>query len=204
MKESWGRVSLPGPGPLVATRPVPPVPQSRKRLRAVFEVTFAAIALAGAWNDLRTHRIPNVLTLSGLLLALALRAWLGFDAVLDGFWGACIAFLIALPLFAIGGFGGGDAKFLIALGAFLGASRLFGGLLAIALAGGVFAVLHAVRRGVIVPVLLNCGAMLRYWLSFGRSGRRIALDSPGVTAIPYGVPLAFGSLAWWFFGGRFP
>ncbi len=183
-------------------RSVHRVPKTRSRVRAVFEITFAAIALAGAWNDVRTHRIPNALTLSGLVLALLLRAGLGFDAVLDGFWGACIAFLIALPLFAIGGFGGGDAKFLIALGAFLGASRLFGGLLAIAVAGGVVAVLHALRRGVIVPVLLNCLAMVKYWLSFGRAGRRITLDTPGVTAIPYGVPLALGSLIWWFFGER--
>lgn len=171
-------------------------------MTGLLSAVFAAVALAGAWQDGRTHRIPNALTLSGLVLALVLRAFLGFDAVLDGFWGACVAFLIGLPLFAIGGFGGGDAKFLIALAAFLGISQLLGGLLAIGVAGGVFAVIHAVRQGVILPVLLNCGAMVKYWLTFGRSGRRIGLKSPGVTAIPYGVPMAIGSLTWWFFGGR--
>ena len=171
-------------------------------MRLVFDITFVALALAGGWYDIRTRRIPNALTLTGLLVALVLRAPFGLPSVADGVLGAGFAFLVAVPLFALGAFGGGDAKFLIALGAFLGGSRLLGALLAIAIIGGTLALLDSFRRGALVRLLRDSVALTANLLTFGRAGSRPTIESPGVATIPYGVPMALGAIAWWFFGGQ--
>ena len=75
---------------------------------------------AAAWTDYRSRRIPNVLTVTGLAAALVLRAVVGPGAILDGLVGALLAFVLTLPLIVLGVMGGGDAKLLIAIGAFMG------------------------------------------------------------------------------------
>lgn len=170
-------------------------------VRLVFNVSLVALALAGAWHDIRTRRIPNSLTLTGLLAAFLLRVPFGLAAVADGVVGAGIAFLVAVPLFALGAFGGGDTKFLVALGAFLGGSRLLGALLVIALIGGILALLDAMRRGSLVRLLRDSVALAANLVTLGRAGSRPTISSPGVATIPYGVPMALGAIAWWFFGG---
>jgi Flp pilus assembly protein protease CpaA len=120
----------------------------------------------------------------------------------DGVVGAGFAFLVVVPLFAIGAFGGGDAKFLIALGAFLGGSRLLGALLAIAIIGGTLAILDSIRRGAMVRLLRDSFALTANLLTFGRVGSRPTIESPGVATIPYGVPMAIGAVVWWFLGGQ--
>ena len=171
-------------------------------MRLVFDIALVALALAGGWYDIRTRRIPNALTLTGLLAAFVLRAPFGLPAMADGVVGAGFAFLVVVPLFALGAFGGGDAKFLIALGAFLGGSRLLGALLAIAIIGGMLAVLDSIRRGTMVRLLRDAFALGVNLLTFGRAGSRPTIASPGVATIPYGVPMAIGAVAWWFLGGK--
>jgi prepilin peptidase CpaA len=143
-----------------------------------------------------------LLTVSGLLVALLLRGIQGADPVIDGVIGAGVAALVSLPLFAVGALGGGDGKLLIAIGGFMGPTRLAGALLMIALVGGVMGALDAYRRGVMVPVVLNCLDLLKHWATLGRRGRRIALAMPGAITIPYGVAIAAGAVMWWFWGAQ--
>lgn len=164
----------------------------------VFVVTLAAAAV---W-DLRFRRIPNLLTVSSLLVALIMRGIQGADPLIDGVIGAGVAALVSLPLFALGALGGGDGKLLIAIGGFMGPGRLAGALLMIALVGGVLGVLDAYRRGVLVPVILNSLDLLKHWATLGHKGRRVALTMPGAMTIPYGVAIAIGAVMWWFWGAR--
>ena len=91
---------------------------------------FVAILVAAAVLDLRTGRIPNKLTLGGLVAGLLLRAFGGIEPLAHGVLGAGLALLIALPFFAVRALGGGDAKLLIVVGAFMGEGRLVGALAA--------------------------------------------------------------------------
>jgi prepilin peptidase CpaA len=156
--------------------------------------------LVAAWVDIRERRIPNALTLAMVVVALAGRALLGGGGPLvDGLLGAGLALAVMLPLFAMGGVGGGDAKLLIGVGAFLGPKGFVVAMLATALAGGLMSVLYAVRRGVILPMLLNAGGLARYALTAGRAGERTTTQSEGAVTVPYAVAVAAGTLiALWY------
>jgi prepilin peptidase CpaA len=170
-------------------------------LLVVQTLCFVALTVAAAVSDLRTRRIPNWLTVSGFVVALLLAAVHGWPELRSSLEGAGLAFGISIVLLAAGALGGGDAKLLTAIGAFMGPGRFFEALLIVGVVGGLLGIANAVRQGVIVPVLLNSYNMLKYGLTLGRRGYTRSLASPGAVAIPYGVPIAIGSLAWWFLGG---
>lgn len=157
----------------------------------------AVMSLALGW-DVRTRRIPNRLTLVGLVLGLLLRAPLGFEALLTGVGGAGIALLIGFPLFALGGIGGGDAKLLMVAGAFLGPQGLLVAGLAAGALGGLMAIFTIVRSRVWLPVLLSSKDLLINLATLGKAGARPSLDSPGAVKIPYGVAISLGTLLAWF------
>jgi prepilin peptidase CpaA len=162
---------------------------------------FVAVLVIAALSDLRSRRIPNALTATALVLALALRAFLGDGALVDGLLGAALAFGVVLPLFAMRGVGGGDAKLLIMVGAFLGPKGFFVALLATALVGGVMSLVAALRSGVILPALFNTGDLLKWVFTLGRRGERTTLLSPGAVSVPYGVAIAIGSVVALYVGG---
>ena len=71
-------------------------------------------------------------------------------------------------------------------------------MLLIASIGGIIAVLDAARRGILLPVLYNCGDILKSWATLGRRGSNRSLATEGALAIPYGVAISMGALVWWF------
>ena len=167
----------------------------------VTTVAFAAVMALAALLDLTSRRIPNALTVTAVALGLLLRVPLGLHAVIAGILGIGLALVLTTPLFLAGALGGGDAKLLAAVGAFMGPGRLIGACLLIALLGGIVALLDAARRGALLRVLLNTFHIVVGWLSPVRSGVPISISSPTAMTVPYGVPIAVGALAWWLWGG---
>ena len=169
----------------------------------VFGIATAALTvllIAAAWTDFRSRRIPNALTVSGLAVAWALRGMLGLDPLIDGLIGALLALVLTLPFLMLGVMGGGDAKLLMAIGAFMGPRHLLWAGLLIALIGGMMAVVDAGRRGALLPVLFNCSQIMKHWATFGRRGANRSFASVGALTIPYGIAIAAGALLWWFTG----
>jgi prepilin peptidase CpaA len=173
-------------------------------LEVLSSVALCATALAAALHDVRTRRIPNGIAFAGVLVALALRLAAGPDAALEGLLGALVGLAIGFALFAMGVFGGGDGKFLMAVGAFLGHRQLLGAMLVIALVGGVLALFEAARRGVLGPALKRTGWTLLHLGTLGRMGWRPSAAPATAAAeafsVPYGVAIAAGALITWFFG----
>jgi prepilin peptidase CpaA len=171
-------------------------------VQVVIAAVLVAVVVFAAVTDARTRRIPNALTVTALLAALALRALVGGPALVDGLLGAGAAMVLLLPLFALGGVGGGDAKLLIAVGAFMGPAGFVVAGLATAVAGGVMALAWSAHKGVILPVLLNTGGLLKYVFTAGRSGERATLETPGAVSVPYAIAIAAGTLfALWYGAG---
>jgi len=163
-------------------------------------VLLAVVALAAAL-DLRTRRIPNWLTVSAFALALVLRAIMGVDPFLGGLTAAGVAFLLCLPVFALGGLGGGDVKLLTAVGAFLGMDRLWGALAATAIAGGVFALVTVIRRRRLKETAWNFYMISKKlptrsaYVGWKQdSGDGLNIRSAGALTQPYGVAIAIGAI----------
>lgn len=164
-------------------------------------VLLVLVMLGASWTDLRSRRIPNWLTISGIIAGLVIRMWMGPGPVLSGLLGVALALLLALPFFVAGVLGGGDAKLLMAVGAFMGPGDLAAASLVIALTGGLVALVEAARRGVLLPTLVACGSLIVSWVTFGRRpASRSAAGGERLT-VPYGIAIAVGSLLWWFAGG---
>lgn len=167
-------------------------------IQTLADVVLVGLLCAAAWLDIRSHRVPNRLTLAGLVAALALRAPLGVDAILTGVEGCAIALAVAVVFFALGAVGGGDAKLLAMVGAFLGLGPLPGALAYIVLLGALMALVVMARRGLLLLLFMNTMDLFRSKHLVARSGDVRTLEAPGAQTIPYAVPIAAGTLMWWF------
>ncbi len=155
---------------------------------------LSAVVLVAVWWDLKERRVPNALTVTGLALALGLRALSGLDPLLAGLQGAGLGLLLGLPLVVLGGLGGGDAKLMAAVGAFLGPGQLLWALAVTAIVGGVMALVLAFHRGAVREALLDAGALAARPLGVAPERPRRTIHTPGVITIPYAVPIAIGAL----------
>jgi prepilin peptidase CpaA len=164
----------------------------------VADVVLVVFASTAAFWDATTHRIPNKITVTGLAAALVLRAPLGLDVLVQGLAGAGIALAVAIVFYALRAIGGGDVKLLAGVGAFLGSTHIVGALALAAVLGAAFALGSVIRRGVLPLLLFNTLDLVKSLASLGRAGQRGKLDRSAVLTIPYGVPIAVGTLIWWF------
>jgi prepilin peptidase CpaA len=162
------------------------------------DVCLVVFVCTAAWCDFTTERIPNKVTVAGLAAALILRAPLGGDAVVEGLAGLGLAVLVAVVLYALRAIGGGDVKLLGGIGAFLGSAEVPGALALIAVLGAAFALLLMIRRGLLPLLILNTLDLVKSWRSLGQAGQARRLESPGALTVPYGIPIALGTLIWWF------
>lgn len=183
---------------------------------------LSAFLLAAAWSDLRQRRIPNAVVFPGALLALLLHTILpagdGFLAPAPGGLGLSgalkglgIGLVILLPVYLSRGMGAGDVKLMAMVGAFLGPVQIWPVIFATLLAGGVLAIVMALRQRVLGRVCKNVfhmlfGGLLRLIRRVLRAGApaapgAVSGDSPALAAstgvrLPYGVAIAAGSVAY--------
>ena len=164
-------------------------------------VILLLLLVIAAGIDMQQHRIPNVLSLGGIVLGIALQGWAsGFSGVIAGVGGAAVGIGIFLPFYLGHGMGAGDVKLMGAAGAFLGPTNA---LLATGLslgAGGVLALIILLSRG-------GLGSLARrYWATIQNLvlTRQLAHQPPAVNEVaamkfPYAAAIGIGTVAalWW-------
>ena len=146
--------------------------------------------IAGA-GDALSMRIPNWLTLLIALLFLPMALLTGMPWSMIGIHilvGACM-FAAGFVFFALGLFGGGDAKLLAAAGLWLGWPDLMPFLVMTAFAGGALALCVGIWSAINVTSEINDGSIFR----------RLGSIKPNV---PYGYAFAIGAIlsfpqSWW-------
>jgi prepilin peptidase CpaA len=150
------------------------------------------LALAAGYTDLRSRRIPNWLTVPGLLIGVTastvLGSWTGLKTSLLG---ALLGLALLLPFVLLGALGAGDWKLAGALGAFAGPGLLVHLLMGSIFVAGLMAAGLIVYKRRIRQTLRNMGHILVSLVTFQLPGTRVSLDNPESLKIPYGVALAF-------------
>src|SRR5215470_1280449 len=155
-----------------------------------------AIGGVACATDLRTRRIPNVLTFGAALAGLMFQfATGGVGALGQAALGWLLGALVFLIPFALGGMGGGDVKLLAALGAWLGPlSAIWVGLYA-GVAGAIMAVLVSVYSGYSRQALSNVWNLLKYWSLVGmRPLHEVSLEGHRGPRLAYALPIFAGLL----------
>ncbi len=180
---------------------------TNERLAVIQWGIVLGASLVAAGCDLRTRRIPNVLTFPLLLVGLIWAIWHGGLLSLAEAAGACI--LLALPyvlLFVFAHGGAGDAKLMGAIGAWLGLTQGAIVLCCVATAGIVLAIAKAIAQRQVKIVLTSvfvsvCTFMLsltgtmRFTSNLADRGQSDGLDVPYGVAIFAGVS-AGGVIIW--------
>jgi prepilin peptidase CpaA len=160
-----------------------------------------AASLVGAWTDLRTRRIPNILTGPALLCGLGASAIWGGWSAFGGSLGA--AFLLACPyilLFLFAGGGAGDAKLMGAIGSWLGIQFGLAALFGVAGCGVLMAIAYSLWRGQLSKVLTSVSWATVGLFQLAKGQRPINGTSPYFPAVedgekmPYGIAIFAGTL----------
>jgi prepilin peptidase CpaA len=169
---------------------VPPLPIAS-------QVLLCLIVIPCGIYDYRSQRVPNWLTLPGILLGVGFNT---FRAHTAGLWvsiqGLGLALAIYGLLYLLRALGAGDVKLMAAVGAVVGPAHWLRIFILTALCGGVVALVLIVVRGRFRHTLSNAGLVLAS-LGRGRAPHRASpeLDvrSTAGMRLPHAVMIACGT-----------
>jgi len=164
-----------------------------------------ALLITAAVIDGIQLRVPNWLTfpmiLSGWAYSFADGGWSGVESSL---WGTAAGLAMLLPLYAIGGMGAGDVKLLAGVGAWVHATHTFYAFMLTLVAGGIIAVLMVLyrrswrkhihqMRGIVWEVTT---------IRDPNELSRIAAErKSSMLLLPYGIPIAIGTIVYFTWEG---
>ena len=163
------------------------------------EMVLLILLLGAAVFDVFYRRIPNWLTVSGVVLGIAMNTLIGApDAgLVFSLVGFAVAFGIYLALYALRAMGAGDAKLMAAIGALVGWQRWFGIFFVTALIGGAMAIILVVFRRRLKKTFFN----VSFILSEMKSGRPAYLANEELdvrnkksVGLPHGAVIAVSTV----------
>jgi prepilin peptidase CpaA len=164
-------------------------------IRAGAWILPALFAMAAGLFDWRTHRIPNWLTVPGLLLGIAVNSILwGWSGTKTSLLGAGLGLLLLFPFVWLRSLGAGDWKLVGAVGAFIGPQALISVLCAAVLLAGLMAVVLVIWKKRVGQTLRNLGVMLGALSHMHLPGPELSLDNPESLKVPFGVAVTIAVL----------
>lgn len=169
-----------------------------------------SLLVIAARSDFKTRRIPNWLVLTGVLSGLVangfLPAGLGFNNTfvpgglgwLAALQGMGLGLAVLLPLYLLRAMGAGDVKLMGMVGTFLGPVHVQGAILFTLLAGGLVALMLALRSGMLKRLIQNIKFILMGGMVKMSVGQLPVMDDLplSVGKLPYGVAIAMGTFSW--------
>jgi prepilin peptidase CpaA len=161
---------------------------------SAFQIAAIAVAIVAMIWDLKSRRIPNVLTFgaaAAAILAHASVAGLAGAGWSVAGWLVGVAFF--LPFFALGGMGAGDVKLLAAIGAWLGPGPTVWVALFSLIAGGVLGLGVAIGYGYLTQAFANISWMFQFWRAEGpKPVPEVTLATHKGPRLAYAVPVFAG------------
>ena len=154
-----------------------------------------ACALLASVTDVKSRRIPNLLTgpamLAGLSLHLAIGGWSGFANSFGALLLCGAAFML---IHLAGGMGAGDVKLIAAQGSLLGLSDVPALLAFTAICGGVAALVLAAKHGRLRATVLNAGTILAHHSRQGLVPHpELNVKNSTSLRLPYAIAIAGGT-----------
>jgi prepilin peptidase CpaA len=145
---------------------------------------------AAVVTDVRSRRIPNWLTgsIAGAGFGIAFGG--GTVTPLQAALGLLTGLVLMMPGHLIGATGAGDVKLMAAVGSVVGPDLALRAFLYSAVAGGVFAIVVAMHRGILTSTLQDAGRLVT-----SPAGAREAIESPSrANRFAYGPAIAAGTM----------
>lgn len=163
---------------------------------------LVVLLVIAAVIDARTYRIPNRLTVGGMVFGLAYNA-ITSAAWIDGLLGAAaglgVGLLVLLPVYLLRVMGAGDVKLMAMVGAFVGFPDIFHAVLYSLVVGGIAAIGFALHRRAFRRMSENVFDIVQSMAFAAMAGNRPTPALSGRASIgklPYGVSIAAGTIAW--------
>ncbi len=179
------------------------IPESFAKLLAQPQlVVLVVLLVTAAVIDWRTFRIPNWLTVGGMVFGVLYSAVSGqtlTSGPLNALAGLGLGLVALLPLYVLRVMGAGDVKLMAMTGAFVGFPNIIYAVLFTFVTGGIAAVAFAIRRRAFRRMTNNVTDIVQ-WMAFATiAGQRF---TPGIAGgdsigrLPYGASIATGTIAW--------
>ncbi len=169
-------------------------------------VWFVTVTLiVAAVIDGAILKVPNWLTFP--FIACGWVHWIIQDQLMGFGWsllGTMVGMMLLLVLRNVGGMGGGDVKLLAGVGAWLGAIVTLYAFAATAIVGGVMALFMIIKSGQWEKHWIMAHQILHEWKTVRSPAKlsKIARErKPNMYLLPYGIPMAIGSIAYFAVAG---
>lgn len=158
-----------------------------------------------AWIDGTKLKVPNKITFPLIIGGWVYSAWaFGWAGLGDSLLGTAIGLGLLLPAYAIGGMGAGDVKLLAGVGAWVGATVTFYAFCVSAVIGAVLAIAMVLYRRAWARHRDQFMMILGEILTIRDPQQLSAMAAErksSMLLLPYGIPIALGTIAYFAWAG---
>ena len=156
-------------------------------------VALLLVVLTAGVYDLRVRRIPNWLTLSGLILGFGMNALAGQGDLVKAILGLLCALAVYVPLYLVRGMGAGDVKLMAAVGCMAGPSNWIRIFLVTALLGGAAALALVAAKRRFQQTTTNLGVIVTELVHYrvpARRNEQLDIRDSRALRMPHGMVIA--------------
>jgi len=165
----------------------------------VVTITLVVAAAIDGWK----LKVPNWITfpmiVSGWIYSATLSPWAGWEGLVYSLIGTAVGLALLLPAYAIGGMGAGDVKLLAGVGAWVWSTNTLYAFALSAVLGGVIAVCMVVYRRTWHHHQNQFWMIANEILTVKDPDKLSAIAAerkPRMMLLPYGIPIAIGTIAY--------
>jgi prepilin peptidase CpaA len=153
-------------------------------------------------------RVPNWITFpmiaSGWIYSTAFSPYAGWEGLFLSLIGTAVGLAVLLPPYAVGGMGAGDVKLMAGVGAWMWGTVTLYAFAVSALVGGVIAIIMVLSRGAWEKHKNQFWSILNEIITVKDPEKlaEIAAErKPRMFLLPFGIPIAIGSIAYFAWSG---
>lgn len=153
-------------------------------------------------------KVPNWITFpmiaSGWIYCAAFSPYAGWEGLGLSLFGTAVGLAVLMPAYAVGGMGAGDVKLMAGIGAWVGPTVTLYAFAVSAIVGGVIAVIMVLSQGAwhkhknqFWSILSEFATVKNPEVLAGIAAER----KPRMFLLPYGIPIAIGTIAYFAWSG---